>query len=105
MARNAQGINLGFVAQSPGQSCDDTAPTNNLLSGFSMFIEVIDYESTGIDDLSIQGRLKNEELTGPNPILTMGSGKDMIGSEALEVTKHKIADPRSLGGSRLVPPP
>jgi len=66
---------------------------------------VVGYESTGIDGLSIQGRPKNEELTGPKPILTIGLGKDMIGNEALEVTKHMIADLRSLGGSHLSPPP
>ena len=70
-----------------------------------MLIEVIGYEGTSIDDLSIQGRPKNEELTGSYPIFTITAGKDMIGSEALEVTKQRITDPRTRGGSCLVPTP
>jgi len=70
-----------------------------------MLIEMVGYESTSIDGLPMQGRPKNKELTGSNSILTIGSGKDMVGSKALEVTKHGVADPRNLGGSRLIPPP
>jgi len=52
MVQNAQSINLGAIAQSLGQSCDDITITDNHLNGFSMFVEVVGYEGTSVDDLS-----------------------------------------------------
>ena len=67
---------------------------------------MVGYENTSIDGLPMQGRPKNEELTGSNLILNIGLGKDMVGSsKVLLVTKHRIANPHCLGGSRLMPPP
>ncbi|KAJ8443007.1 hypothetical protein Cgig2_028230 [Carnegiea gigantea] len=97
IVQNAQSFNLGAIAQSLSQSRDDTTITDNHLSGFIMFIEVVSYEGTGYP--------KNEELTDSNPILTISSGKGMVGSQALELTKYRIANPCCLGGSSLVPLP
>ena len=70
-----------------------------------MLIKMAGYESTSIDGLPMQGCPKNEELTSSNPILTIGSRKDMVDSKTLEVTKHRITDARSLSRSLLIPPP
>ncbi|KAJ8424935.1 hypothetical protein Cgig2_030891 [Carnegiea gigantea] len=105
LVQDAQSGNLGAIAQNFCQSCDDTTIANNHLSGFIVLIEVVGYEGTNIDGLSIQCRPKHEELTGSNPILAISSGKYMVCSEALKVMKHRITDPRSIGGSCLVPTP
>ena len=70
-----------------------------------MLIEVVSYESINIDDLPVQGQPKDEELTSSNPILTISLRKNMVGSKALELTKYKIANSRSLGEACLIPPP
>ena len=70
-----------------------------------MLIEVVSNKSSSIDNRSIQGRPKKEKLTRSNPILTVSSGKYMVGGEALEVAEHGIANPRSLGGPCLKPRP
>ena len=56
LVQDAQSGNLGAIAQSLGQSRDDTTPTNDQLSGFSMLVEVVGYEGTSNDDLSIPCR-------------------------------------------------
>ena len=92
---DAQSVNLGGISQSPSQSGDDVTPTNNHLNRFSKLIEVVSYESSNVNNL--QGRPKDEELIGSNPILTISFRENMVGSNALEVMKYRITDPHSFG--------